>query len=111
MIYINETKVASSDPPIFRLGDLCILYKERLEQLGIVVPDVHTTCLKEQLLLHIPELEAHHHGRDVLLVFKKDVGSILAQANQYGDTVHLAKAAKIIRRDMLQHKLEFNIVC
>lgn len=110
MIYIYETKVASSDPPIFCLGNVCILYKERLEQLGIVAPDVHATHLKERLLLHIPELAPHHQGHDVLLVFKKDGGLILAQAIQYGDAVHLAKAAEMIRRDLLQHKSEFSIM-
>lgn len=108
--YKTETKNASesSDPPIFRLGDLCSLYRERLEQLGIELPDMHSTCLKEQLLFHIPELEAHHQGRDVLLVFKKDVGEILAQASKYGEAIHMAKAAGMIRRNMLKRKRPFN---
>lgn len=106
--YIIESENESSDPPIFRLGDLCSLYRERLDQLGIESPDVHATRLKEQLLFHIPELEAHHQGRDVLLAFKKDVGEILAQASKYGEAVTLAKAAGYIRRDMLKHKKEFN---
>jgi len=43
--YISEMTAASdsSDPPIFRLGDLCMLYRERLEQLGIEAPTVHAT--------------------------------------------------------------------
>lgn len=104
--YINEMKNASenSDPVIFRLQELCALYKERLHQLGIDSPDVHCTRLKEQLLLHIPELQAHRDGRYVLLAFKKDVGSLLGKANKYGDAIHLAKAAEMIRREMLQHK-------
>ena len=108
--YITETKAASenSDPPIFRLGDLCMLYRQRLEQLGIKTPDIHATRLKEQLLLHIPQLQAQHQGRDVLLAFEKDVGSILVQASKYGEAIHLAKAAGIIRRDMLQHKSKWN---
>ena len=46
--YITETKAASesSDPPIFRLGDLCMLYKQRLNQLVIETPDIHATRLK-----------------------------------------------------------------
>jgi len=108
--YITETKNASegSDPPVFRLGDLCCLYKERLEQLGIKSPNTHATRVKEQLLFHIPELEAHHQGRDVLLVFKTDVGKIIAQASKYGEAMHVAKAAGIIRNDMLKHKRPFN---
>lgn len=108
--FIMETKAASEalDPPIFRLADLCVLYKQRLQQLGIDNPVVHSTRLKDQLLLHIPELEANHSGRGVLLAYKKDVGSILEQASKYGEAIHLAKAAGMIRRDMLQHKSQFN---
>lgn len=104
--YINETKAASegTDPPVFRLIDLSVLYRQRLEQLGVLSPDVHTTRLKEQLLFHIPQLEAHHQGKHVLLAFEKDIGSILGEANKYNDAIHLAKAAEMIRHDMLQHK-------
>jgi len=108
--YITETKNASegSAPPVFRLGDLSCLYKERLQQLGIKSPNTHATRLKEQLLFHILELEAHHQGRDVLLAFKTDVGKIIAQASKYGEAIYLAKAAGIIRNDMLKHKRPFN---
>ena len=59
--YITETKNAceSPDPPIFQLGDLCCLY---MEQLGIESADSLATRLKERLLFHIRELEAHHLG-------------------------------------------------
>ena len=78
--YITETKGAceSSNPLIFRLCDLCLLYRERLEQLGIESPAVHATRLKDQLLVHILELRAHREGRDVMLAFEEDVGAILA---------------------------------
>ena len=111
--YITEIKVASesSNPPIFRLGDLCLLYRERLEQLGIESPVVHATRLKDQLLFHIPELQAHREGRDVILAFEQDVGAILSEARKYGEAIHLAKAAGIIRRDMLQHKSDFTSTC
>lgn len=39
------------------------------------------------------------------MAFEKDVGSILAEANKYGDAIHMAKVAGMIRRDMLQHML------
>ena len=110
MTYIMETKAASdhSTPPIFRLSDICKLYKQRLQHLGIKTPDVHSTRLKDQLLMHIPELEAKRSGRDVLLAFEKDVGTILADASKYGEAIHLAKAAGMIRNDMLHHKSQFD---
>ena len=59
--YICEMKNASDSkqPPIFKLADLSKLYKQRLEQLGVDSPDVHPTRLKDQLLFHIPKLQAN----------------------------------------------------
>ena len=74
--YITETKTSSADisPSIFKLEDLASLYKQRLEQLGVVSPDVNSTRVKETLLREMPELEAHQKGRNVLLAFHKGVG-------------------------------------
>ena len=82
--YISEMKAAceGTDPPIFRLADLSTLYRKRLQQLGVESPDVHATRLKDQLLFHIPQLQARHQGRDVLLAYERDVGSILAHASK-----------------------------
>lgn len=57
---------------------------------------------------HIPELQAHHQGRDVLMVFETDIGSILADVSKYGEAFHLTEAARIIRRDMLNQKTRFS---
>jgi hypothetical protein len=38
------------------------------------------TCLKNKLLSKIPELKPFHKGREVLLVFEKDVGPALVSA-------------------------------
>ena len=46
-----------------------------------------------------------------MLAFEKDVGAILAEASTYGEVIHLANAAGMIRRDMLQHKSQFNSTC
>lgn len=110
VIYIMDSKVTNTEtaPVIFRLADLASLYKRRLEQLGVDSPDVNSTRLKEQLLTRIPELEAHKKGRDVLLAFKKDVGSVLFDACKYSEAIHLAKAADIIRKEMLNHKSKFS---
>jgi len=111
VIYIMDSKVvASTDtaPPIFRLVDLATLYKRRLEQIGVDSPDVNSTRFKEQLLTRIPDLEAHKKGRDVLLACKEDISSVLSDASKYSEAIHLAKAANIIRKEMLDHKTKFS---
>lgn len=69
---------------------------------------MNATRLKEQLRSHVPQLEAHRPGRDVLLAFRDDVGSILAESTKYSEAVHLAKDTAILRREMLGHKSKFD---
>ena len=72
---------------------------------------VHTTRLKERLLSHIPELEAYKQGRDIFLCFKEDLSLAVSKLlrNDCGDeAIHLARSARIIRRDMLELKSTFN---
>lgn len=109
IIYIMDMKVANEEtnPIVFRLADLVSLYKERLQQLGVLSPEVNSTRLKEQILSRIPELESYQKGRDILLAFKKDVSSVLSDLNKYSEAIHLAKAAHIIRKEMLNHKSKF----
>ena len=85
MTYIIETKTSSDgmEPVIFRLADLVSLYSQRLEQLGVLSPDLNSTRLKDKLLHHIPDLEAPCQGRDVLLAFREDIGAILGEACRY----------------------------
>jgi hypothetical protein len=105
--FITESKTAISavDGAVrFKIAELVKLYGQRLEQLGVDCPDLNSTRLKEQLLLHMPELHAYHEGRDVFIVFHSDIGDVLAQKNITSDAIHLAKAASIIRKDVLSHK-------
>ena len=59
-------------------------------------------------MAEIPELEAHKSGRDVLLAFKTDVGTALSQASNYSEAIILGKAAKILRKRMIDHNFTFN---
>ena len=45
MIYITETKNANegTSPTIFRLADLIKIYRERLEEIGVELPNVRST--------------------------------------------------------------------
>ena len=49
-------------PCTFRLADLVLMYKERLDQLGIELQFVNSTRLKDQLVIQLIELEAYHKG-------------------------------------------------
>ena len=106
--YIVETSLNSVGPSAFRLADMGNLYQQRLDQLGVHSPTVNSTRLKEKLLAEIPELTAHKQGRDVLLAFQKDVGLALSQASEDSEALIMAKAAKILRRHILDHQSRFD---
>ena len=59
-------------------------------------------------MAEIPELEAHKKGRGVLLAFQKDVALSLSEASEYSDALVMAKAAKILRRHILNHQSRFD---
>lgn len=108
MNYIVETSLGSDGPAIFPLADLSQLYQQPLEQLGIVSPTVNATRWKEKLLAEIPELEAHKKGKGVLLALQRDVAQALSQASDYSDALVIAKAAKILRRKILEYQSKFD---
>ncbi|KAH3857789.1 hypothetical protein DPMN_100404 [Dreissena polymorpha] len=71
------------------------------------MPYVNSSRLKDKLLAEIPELEAHRKGRDVLLAFKQDVGEALSQAIGYSNALIVTKAAKILRKQIIEHTRAF----
>ncbi|CAC5365422.1 unnamed protein product [Mytilus coruscus] len=97
--YIFETQRNSEE--LFRLADLAT-------QLGFSSAQVHSTRLKDKLLQKMPELEAHTKGRDVLLMFEKDIGPAVAFACDYNDTMHMAKTAEMIRCQLATKKTTFS---
>ena len=61
---------------------------------------IHSSRLKNRILLQIPSLEAYNDGREVLLAFKEDVGDVLHKAHLNDDEAIHLKAANILRKDM-----------
>ena len=110
--YIEDSQKDSLVAPVFKLADLVNLYATRLKQLGTdVVGRVHSTKLKDRILGYFQEMEAHKKGRDMILIFNKDVGAALKKACDHdadNDAVHLARAANIVRRDMFKHRNQFD---
>ena len=66
--------------------------------------------LKNQLLAAIPNLEANKEGREIILAFKPDIGEAISRAcnaDENSDKAILAKAADIVRKDMLALSNDF----
>lgn len=109
--YLVESSLSSKGPVTFILIDICHLYEDCLKQLGVESPSVNSTRLKEKLLAEIPELEVHRSGedgRDVVLAFQKDGGKALAQTSDFSEALVIAKAAKLLRRCILDHQSRFD---
>ena len=62
--------------PVFKLSHIRSLYANRLKEFG-VDKNVNHTHLKKRLLAVIPALRAQNHGKEILLVYGKDIGSAL----------------------------------
>ena len=67
---------------------------------------------KEQLVSHFPEAQVQNDGKNIILVFEKGMQQLLKQAcscsyDHEDDALILAKAAKIIRRDILNYPDSF----
>ena len=93
---------------VLKLTDIVILYKKRLEQLGVTVGNrIHNTRLKVRLLSTLPDLTAHVQERGILLTFKEDIGLTLIEAcDGDSDAVHLMRAAQVIRKELLNIKIK-----
>ncbi len=73
--YIEDARADNEVVPIFKLADLSRMYSTRVEQLGTCLHGrVNSTNLKDRILAYFPDLQAHKEGRDIFLVFNKDVG-------------------------------------
>jgi hypothetical protein len=83
------------------------LYTARLEQLGVKQQNrLNSTKLTYCILSHIPDISVHKEGRDVLLAFAGDVRKA-CDLDYDDDAICLARAAKIVRRDMLKLQSTF----
>jgi hypothetical protein len=100
------TKAVESGINLFKLTELHSLYIGRLKELG-VEKQVNKTRLKCSLLEHFPEAQQQHDGKQTFIIFKEGMKDMLKEAlkkrDYDDDAVVLAKAAKIIRNDILNH--------
>ena len=85
IIYMTDTKRSGEGPAVFRL-----------QTLFICIPSAWNSWVWSHLLLEMPRLEAHMHGREVMLAFQKDASFALSKASDYNsEAIILGEAAKI----------------
>ena len=111
--FIEEGKQDANKIPVFTLNALSKRYAHRLAELkNVDVQDIKQKSgkLKIKLLKHIPGLTAQKSGKNVILMFSKDVGPTIQHAinNDDEDIVNLIKAAQIIRKDIFSKSYEFS---
>lgn len=95
---------SESGSHLFKLTDLTSLYVQRLENLGIN-KTINKTRLKNALLEHFKgSLQEQTDGRHTVLVFREGISDLLKDALKRRDFSEdaeiLAKAARIVRKDM-----------
>ena len=111
--YIEEVHQHPTIIPTIKLKSLKKIYKNRLaelEQIDVKEVKVHPGRLKTRLLKQLPGLRAEKKGKDILLMFSKDIGSTIQHAitgDMDDDAVILAKAAKIVRKEMFSKEYKF----
>lgn len=107
--FIDES-LEVEEPAVLKLSDLVKFYSSKLSELGGEHPDrINATRLKTRVLTAFPDLTTHAQGREVLLVLSHEIGDVLLEAkNRDSEAFCLAKAAMIVRREILQVKNTFN---
>ena len=82
---ISEIQNSKTEEPRttgFKLSNLREEFSKRLKLQGVVTenPEIHSARLKEKLIEAIPGLTARIKGREVLLAFEEDIGSLISRA-------------------------------
>ena len=91
----------------FPLPELHSLFENRLSVLGYP-KSVNRLRLKNKILDHFQEAHEQDDGKQTVLIFRNGLQNIVKEALQEhdfsDDAAVLAKAAKIVRRDIFSHK-------
>ena len=74
---------------------------------------IHTSRLKLRMLSVLPNLKGTMQGKNFVLSFEDDVGSTIQKTCKHDDyshanTMHLVRAARIIRKEIFQLEHSFN---
>lgn len=108
IVYIDEC-LEVEEPAILLLSDLLRYYTSKLQELDVEYGKVNATWLKKRVLAPFPDLTAHVEGREIQLVLQHEIGGMPSKVKKMdSDAVYLARAANIIRREILKIKNSFN---
>ena len=105
-----EDVLEEDEPTLLTLSDLVKFYTSRIEHfLKAECGKVNVTRLKERIREAFPSLTAHTEGREVYLALRDEIGAMLTRAKKMDlDAMSLARAAHIVRREILNTKNTFN---
>ena len=90
----------------FKFSVLHQLYEQRIKTLGMERV-INRTRLKEKILEFFPQAQEQSDGKHKVLIFEQGMHEMLKQAakNDYeGETLLLAKVAKILRKELANFK-------
>ena len=110
LVFFIEAERENPNLPIFKLSELSKMYDKRMFDMDPTYDrKVNSTRLKDRLLGQIVDLRAQKQGKDVVLLFDADMGAIVSAASQGdNDAFYLARAAQIVRRDILSTEYAFD---
>ena len=87
----------------FRFSELRQMYQKRLTSLGIA-KELNKRRFKDHILQHFPQAQEQSDGKNIILIFQQGMQEMLRQASSCddfeGDAMILAKAAKIVRKEI-----------
>ena len=103
--YIIESQKSHKGESFFKLADLNDLMTKRLTQLCSSTSKLHAIWFKEELLDSLPGLLTHKKGQ--IVFFKDNVILALLKASEITGTLHVSKAANIVRSDIMERNMKF----
>ena len=87
--------------PVFKLADLANMYDSRLKQMGADSSNrIHTTRLKERILIYCPYLQEFKDGRNIMLRANEDIGIAIRKAVE-AKCGNDSCQSSVVRRDLL----------
>lgn len=108
--YIEGFRECQETVPAFTLVELSKMYCSILEDQGVVqMARLHSTRLKEKVEAEIPDLVSCKRQCDIVLAFDQHMGDVIAKAYERdvdSETLQLARAAALVRRDIFKELSE-----